>query len=234
MGDGGRRYTDQEFALILRRAGELQDRSGVTAPAERGLSLTEISAIAREVGLDPARVAQAAAELDAVRTTPLSRLLGGSAHHRVETTVRGPLPSDEYPRVIDAIRTASGRHGHATESLGSLEWRASDGITHLFVTVTPSPDATRIVVTADRSGAHAVTWLLPSLLSFIAMGITGAIVEPSTVLGGVGLGAGVLSAGLLTARTIWASARRRFQTHVEGILERTSREVGSAPEPDEG
>ena len=230
MGDMERRYTDQEFALILRKAAELQDRSGVAAPAEGGLSLTEIAAIAREVGLDPDRVAQAAAELDSVRPARLSRLLGGSAHHRFETSVPGTLPPDAYPRVIDAVRAASRLHGEARETLGSVEWRASDGLTQLFVTITPSPDATRIVVTADRSSAQGVTWLLPSLLSFVAVGITGAIVEPSTVAGGLGLAAGVLGAGLLGARTLWAGLRRRFESRVEGILERTAREVGAASE----
>jgi hypothetical protein len=230
MGDGGRRYTEKEFALILRKAAELQDRPGVTAPGEGGLTLAEISAIAREVGLDPHLVARAAGELDAGRPTGLTRILGGRASHRLETSVEGTLPADSYPRIVAAIRAAADRHGEARETLGSLEWHASDGTTRLFVTVTPDPEQTRVVVTADRSGAQAVTWLVPTMASLLAVGITGSIVEPSTVLGGLGLGAGILSAGLLTARTLWASATRRLQARMEGMVERISREVGSRGE----
>jgi hypothetical protein len=228
MGDGARRYTEREFALILRKAAELQDRPGdVTATRERGLTLHEISSIAREVGLDPALVSRAAAELDTARPGHLAWALGGSAHHRLEASVGRPLPPDAYPQAIAAIRAATGQLGEARDALGSLEWKASDGTTQLWVTLIPGPDATCVVVGADRSSGQAVTWLLSTLGSLIAVGITGAIVEPSTVAGGLGLAAGILGAGLLTARTVWSAATRRFQAHMAGILERISSDLRS-------
>jgi len=220
MGDAGRRYTEEEFALILRRTAELQERPDIIPPEEGGLTLAEISAIAREVGLDPALVARAAGDLDARRPSALTRFLGGEARHRREASVRVSLTQEAYPRVVEAIRQATGRHGEAREAVGSLEWRASDGVTHLHVTVTPERGAARVVLSADRSSGQAVTWLLSIVTSLFAVGITGAIVEPSTVAGGLGLGAGILSLGVLTARTLWATATRRFGKRMDDTLER--------------
>ena len=59
--EGGRRYSDEEFALILRRASEISE-VGDARPGG-GLSLSEIQQIAGEAGIDPTAVARAAAGL---------------------------------------------------------------------------------------------------------------------------------------------------------------------------
>ena len=68
--EGERRYTEREYELILRRAIELDAPSALvpqptpepTLPPE-GLTLSKIKEIAAEVGVDPARVAEAASTL---------------------------------------------------------------------------------------------------------------------------------------------------------------------------
>jgi hypothetical protein len=57
MSEGGPKYSDEESALILQRAAELQAREG------RGLSLPELEAAAAEVGIDVALVRRAAREV---------------------------------------------------------------------------------------------------------------------------------------------------------------------------
>ncbi|HSW30959.1 MAG TPA: hypothetical protein VLH75_15855 [Longimicrobiales bacterium] len=234
MGDSGRRYTEKEFALILRKAAELQERPGEPGAMEGGMTLGEISTIAREVGLDPAVVARVASEMDQPPSTGLAHVLGGSARQRMEASVPGVLGAGSYPRVASALREATTIHGEVRESLGSLEWKASDDVTSLSVTVTPGSGGTRIVVIADRRGAQAVTWLVPPLLALLATGITGAVIEPSTVSGGVALGVGLLGAGLITARTIWAVSTRRFAGRMARLLERVRGEVAAASRPEEG
>ncbi len=151
----------------------------------------------------------------------------------MEASVPGSLPPEAYPRVVAAIRQATGRQGQAREALGSLEWQASDGVTHLFVTVIPERGAARVVLSADRTSGQAATWLLSILTSLFAVGITGAIVEPSTIAGGLGLGAGILSLGVLTARTLWATATRRFTNRMENTLEQLTGalEAGEGSDP---
>ena len=64
-----RRYGDEDVREILRLAttNEMQDRA--LSVESGGLSLVELQHIAKEAGIEPARVAQAAAMLD-VRSVP--------------------------------------------------------------------------------------------------------------------------------------------------------------------
>lgn len=230
MDQPGRRYTEKEFALILRRASELQARPTALPSGEQGLSLPEIAAVAREVGIDPALVERAALELGQPSTRGLARVLGGEARSRIEATVPGTLAEGDYQRVADAVRRATGLHGEARQELGSLEWSHRSDVSHLFVTVTPGEDTTAVVVSADRSSAQAMTWLFSGLVSLIAAGITGAVLEPSTVAGGAGIVAGMLGVGAVTARTIWSSATRRFEARMEAVLAAVRREIAGASE----
>lgn len=57
MSDGSRRFTDQEVALVLRRASEL-DEAGPSEASGGGLSLEDLRDIAREVGISPQAIAR--------------------------------------------------------------------------------------------------------------------------------------------------------------------------------
>ena len=58
-----RRYSEKEIGLILRRATEFQ-RSEPSAADPTGLTLAELQEVASEVGIDPAYLRRAAAELE--------------------------------------------------------------------------------------------------------------------------------------------------------------------------
>jgi hypothetical protein len=60
MSDDQRVYSDEEFALVLRKATELASRAEPRTPSSAGLTLTEMKAAAAQVGLDPALVERAA------------------------------------------------------------------------------------------------------------------------------------------------------------------------------
>lgn len=80
-----RTYSEEELAVILRRAVELQERpTGQVPVRSEGFSLREIQAIAREVGLDPDAVARAAATLTPEGRSGLARVLGGATSHELE------------------------------------------------------------------------------------------------------------------------------------------------------
>lgn len=53
MADEGRIYSDDEFAVILRKAAELASRSETPAVASTGSTLAEITSAAAQAGLDP-------------------------------------------------------------------------------------------------------------------------------------------------------------------------------------
>jgi hypothetical protein len=53
MSDDQRVCSDEEFALILRQVAELGSRAKPYGASSAGLTLTEMKAIASQVGLDP-------------------------------------------------------------------------------------------------------------------------------------------------------------------------------------
>src|SRR5690348_2471739 len=59
-----RRYNDKEMAAIFRAATEGLQSPQREVPTEEGLTLTELQAIGREVGISPDAVAQAAQALE--------------------------------------------------------------------------------------------------------------------------------------------------------------------------
>ena len=94
-----RRFSDEEFARIIRAAQELQERDasgaapdGQTGPQlpARGMSVEEIQAVAGEVGVSPEYVQRAVAILTAERPM-VSRnpILGGPTNFAYRTTVPG-------------------------------------------------------------------------------------------------------------------------------------------------
>jgi hypothetical protein len=58
-----RRYSDRDVAFILKRAVALEERQS-EVESRHGVTLRDLKEIAKEVGIDPARVDEAATELD--------------------------------------------------------------------------------------------------------------------------------------------------------------------------
>src|SRR2546426_9325899 len=79
-----RRYNEKEMAAIFRAAAEGPQSPQREVPAEEGLTLSDLQAIGREVGISPASVAQAAQALDIRQGASSRTFLGlpirGGAH----------------------------------------------------------------------------------------------------------------------------------------------------------
>ena len=229
-----RRYTDDEVALILRRAAEFGGETG--PPRSEGLSLAEIQQVAREVGIDPATVARAASALSARKRDRLTAIIGGPMRYRLEATVPGKAADANLGRILQSIRHAAGRQGRATQVLDSVEWRTSserEG-SQLFVTVTTGDDGTTIEVTGDRQSTAALLYLVPGVAGMIVSLIVSASLEAGWAAGGM-IAAGVLGGVFLLSRTIWSHTGRTFARKLEDIrdaavqtVERTADE-GSEP-----
>ena len=95
-----RRYQDDEVAAIFEAASTPSAASDDARPAN-GLTLAELQAIGREVGIAPERIAQAAAALDR-RQPPIPRRtdlgMPVSAAHVVE--IPRPLTDREWSLVV--------------------------------------------------------------------------------------------------------------------------------------
>jgi hypothetical protein len=105
VGGPERRWDEGEVGAIFQRAVELQqeeERQGPQALAERGggASLAELEAMAKEVGIEPALVRRAVAELEArPRPVPISPWTGGPGRIVFERV----LPGEAGPAAVEAL-----------------------------------------------------------------------------------------------------------------------------------
>ena len=149
-----RRFNEKEVALIIKRASELQQNE-TTAESSTGMSLAELEQVAREAGLDPELVRRAAADLDTRVTdqTP-NRFLGAPTVLRLERTIDGEVPADEYEpmvlemqRLLGGVSTASTLGRTLQFSLAGGDRRHASGRA-VQVTVTPRSSTTTTPVSA--------------------------------------------------------------------------------------
>ena len=148
-----RRYGDEEAREIFAIASR-GDTTGVPAvAAHQGLTLAELQAVAREAGLEPARVAEAALTVDARHEAlPRTRTLG------LPTGVGRIVPLPEQPSereweliVAELGHTFGGLS--KVSSAGNLrQW--SNGEVHAFLE--PTERGYRLRLTADQSALLSV------------------------------------------------------------------------------
>lgn len=218
--DSDRRYTDQEVALVLQRAAEIEEQRSSSAGG-RGLTLGELREIAKEVGLSPDVIDEAVASVRAgVRPRSVS-LLGAPLSNKVMRGVPGRLDEDDLQRLIRVIEDRVEETGTVTEALGTVRW-TSIARGHKFdrttqVSLSANDAETQIqVVQRYASGLRAMLHGLPT--AWGAM-IGGAIAASAAVVPvvGIGLGLGGAALGLGIGRSVWQAMARRSAREVERV-----------------
>jgi hypothetical protein len=216
------RYTEEQFAEILRRATEMQarlpartgDSDGTPAGPTSGLSLSEIRHIAGEVGIDPDLVSRAAAMVAGGVDAK-----GGSRDRWVLTTSSpGPLSDEDKIRVVRAVRDADGSHGSADMAGAGMEWRsgASD-VTKLLVTLEPLDGRNELRVSVDANATAVLSHFFPMM----AVGLIGVAIGASAEAGlAAGLAIVTVSGGtgLTLGRVLWKRFRRKAMERSRRIL----------------
>ncbi len=214
---GEQRYTESDFALILRKAVELQESEG-RIDAGHGLSLREIQAIAAEIGLDPALIERAASLVPRTDEGKMVRLFGGPSVYQMEYVAQGEIAKEDMGKLVDAIRRATGQQGEVNEVLGSLEWKTVGEVSQILVTVSPRDGQTSIKILANRAGAGLMTFVFPGMAGLVSIGIAGAIIEPSTVPGVLSIIVAAMGGAFLTSRTIWKATTSRFRARLRELM----------------
>jgi hypothetical protein len=224
-----RRFSEKEVAHIIKRASELQQDE---APAEStsGMSLAELEQVAREAGLDPALVRRAATDLDTrVTDQKPSRFIGAPTTLRLERTIEGEVPIDEYEPMVLEIQRELGGVGSGSTLGRSLQWtmqgpdRRRAGMRTVQVTVTPRNGHTTIRI--EEPLGQLAGGLFGGLMGGLGGGMTGPAV-------GVGIGAfhsGSITVGLvgaaisgsyLLARTIFGRMARKRGERLQALMSR--------------
>ena len=138
-----RRYADDEVREIFKLAttGDTRDKS---LPAETGgFTLDQLQRIGEEAGIDPVRVAQAAAKLDTrPKAAPVQRSFGMPVGvSRVIDLPRAPTDR-EWEQLVSLFRTTFGTQGKVTTTGGMRDW--SQGELHISVEPTPHGEQLRL------------------------------------------------------------------------------------------
>lgn len=218
-----RRFTEDEVALILRKATE----TGTSAAPGRdvdGLTLEDLKSIGREVGIDAGAIEAAARHVAVARLQSAGGFLGMSVAPRYEATISGELPREKLSDVVAAVRRAMGRQGVVREEFGGLEWQARDAFGGRYVSLQPADGKTHLRVFGNfRDGVF-----LSGALGGVSVGVVATAVAATTlkVLGlGALVGAGALPAGFVAgafgARFVW----KRLVSRETRALERTASEL---------
>ncbi len=110
------------MAAIFRAAAEGPQSPQRAVPAEEGLTLTELQAIGREVGISPAAVAQAAQALDIRRGTASRTFFGLPIGVARTVNLNRRLTDQEWEHLVVQLREVFNARG-STRSDGSLrQW----------------------------------------------------------------------------------------------------------------
>jgi hypothetical protein len=215
-----RRYSDEEVEEIFRSAAsDPVGRRGL--PAREGMTITEIQAIGREVGMSPEQIAAAAARLDrtsvpSARTTALGVPIG------VGRTVDLPrAPTDrEWGILVAELRETFAAHGRDS-SLGAVRsWNNGQ----LRVVIEPTESGYRLRMRTRKT--DAMLWVAIGLV--LMLFAIGALVEGTDAVEAIFLALG--GVGALTFNAVrlnsWASVRSE---QMEQIAVRTVDLLSRAP-----
>jgi hypothetical protein len=214
-GRQGRRFSDAETQLILRRAAELHEAS--PEPGAKGLDRPQLEQVAAEVGIAPAAVRRAIGELEAEASAPGPEgLLTGRLGRIVfDVPLTRPLEGNPLPHLALILETALGAEGEVETTSDALVWRLP-GHREIRVGLRPRPGggAIRVDESLGRLGG--------ALFGGVVGGLGGGLGGSTAALVAVGLGspaaAGILVLGALGGSYWWAkrlflgeARRRRFQ-----------------------
>ncbi len=214
-----RRYGDDEVREIfaLATTGEGSDR---VLPAESGgMTLDEITDIGREAGIEPARVAQAAASLEARGRVPEVRRSFGMPVGVARVVDLPRAPTDrEWEQMIAGFRSAFGAQGKVTTVGGLRDW--SNGNLHIGVEPTEHGYQLRMSTLKDDAMALNALGIVMGGMSVLMGAVAAAAGKPEKVLALVGMFGG-LSLAAFAANVIrlprWAREREQ---QMESIAER--------------
>ena len=121
-----RRFNDEEVALIIKRAAELQQTEAIADDSTSALTLAEVEQIAKEAGIDPSLIRRAAQTLDRPGDANRPSAWAGAPTRLVfERVVDGEISLDEHEALIDTIRRALGDNGMPSVFGRTLAWSSS-------------------------------------------------------------------------------------------------------------
>lgn len=121
-----RRFSEEEVALIIKRAAELQQTEQIEADPGTSMTLRDVEQIAKEAGIDPGLIRRAAQGLDRPAEANRPSVWAGAPTRLVfERVVDGEIPVEEFEPIVNEIRRTFGENGVPSVLGRTLAWTSS-------------------------------------------------------------------------------------------------------------
>ena len=212
-----RRFTEAEVASIFERATESAPASQPQLASGEGMTLAELQAIGREVGIAPDSIARAALTVD-VTTRPRTRAFLGmpiGVGHTVDLPRR--LTTPEWELLVVQLRETFAARGVVRQDGSLRQWTNGN----LQVLLEPTATGNRISMRTVKSEAAPMLMiglvaLAAGLAPVLVAATQGTLADTDRVASLIGLavlGAGLVARNLLLLPT-WARRRREQMSQV--------------------
>lgn len=240
------RYDDKQVGLILRRATELATTSTTDPSTREGFSLAELEQIAKEAGIDPALVRQAATEVEgSADQGEYAWVMGAPLSIRVQRVIDTEVPEDFFDDLLAEIHLAGIGHGTASLVGRTLSWKGSGTGQHAdSFQVTVSSRDGRTDLRGERKRSQAMGGLLGGLVGGGGVGLGVGLGLPvgmniiGSALAATALPIAAVGGAYLLARKIYQNGHQKrkrqletlLDTLVERIREQAARRVAESDE----
>ena len=224
-----RRYDDDEIAAIFRAAAEGPQAPLPQVPREEGLTLAELQAIGREVGISSDAVAQAASSLEVRRGATSPTFLGLPIGVERTVTLNRRLTDEEWERLVVELREVFKARGVARSDGSLRQWTNGN----LQVLVEPVATGHRLRFATLHGGARA------SIAAGVgALGVTAAVTISTAITGHVSDAASGIALLLLAGLSMLANGALRLPSwarlrgrQMEALAARLALPAGSVSPP---
>lgn len=213
-----RRFNEAEVAAIFERATEAQQTSPRQLPSGEGMTLADLEAIGREVGIVPELIARAVRTIDAGGRPTSRSFLGFPIGVGRTIDLDRRLTEDEWERLVVDLRETFDARGTVKHEGALRQWTNGN----LQALLEPTPTGHRIRLRTFKGSARSlmtggIGLFVIGASALMAAAWRGEVSEvlPLTLLATVGVAAFGIGALRLPA---WARLRRRQMEEVAARL----------------
>jgi len=239
---GDRRFSEEEVALIIKRAAELQQTEEAAEEPGHSMTLSEVEQIAKEAGIDPLLIRRAAHGLDrpAVTNRP-SPWTGAPTRLVFESSVDGEIPVEEFEPLVNEIRRTFGENGVPSVLGRTLAWtstahggRHRAKGRHIDVSVASRGGVTTIRV--EEELRHLAGGLFGGIVGGVGGGTSGLVIGAGVQIfqspvGGFGLWALVIVGIYAATRALFASKVNQRADELKALVRRLEDQVATVAAP---
>jgi hypothetical protein len=227
-----RRFNEEEVAAIFRQASEAQNKTSEgLLPSGEGLTVSELQAIGREVGISSDQITQAAQLIERGGNATSRQFMGFTIGVGQTVDLGRKLSDEEWERLVVDLRETFHARGTIRKDGSLRQWTNGN----LQALVEPTETGDRVRLRTTKGDARSAMALGLGMFGVSTAGLIATTMQAATATGGsltylslfAGMGIGMFGFGALRLPS-WARERRRQMSEIAARLAGTSKPKISA------